>query len=351
VDEVPPGPFSQEAGHGRLGQRADGHPVEAQRRPCLPQAERVAASADAQRHQDPDRRILQTTNHERQHPRRGHIQPLHVVDRDDHRIGSGHRAQGSQRGHRHRPLVRWGTLDFRSQECGVQRALLRRRQIRQLEVEEVTKRRVGQAGLRFRCAASEHPEASCPREGHGRVPQRRLADPGGSLKDQGRGPPSRRVEEILRLGELGIPAEDPVNRLCHPTPPTASAPILWASGQPDQSHYPAIPGRGRGGSLACLHRLERGRQERITSPLTVDGPAAWGSAAPGRRPWWLAPWVGGRCAGPAGTRCAGWGGADHLGELGLDEGLVDGLGGLADAVIHLRGRECVASEPGASERW
>jgi hypothetical protein len=28
-------------------------------------------------------------------------------------------------------------------------------------------------------------------------------------------------------------------------------------------------------------------------------------------------------------------GADHRGELGFDQGLVDGLGGLADTVIHL----------------
>src|SRR4029453_11057628 len=33
--------------------------------------------------------------------------------------------------------------------------------------------------------------------------------------------------------------------------------------------------------------------------------------------------------------------ADHASEFGLDESLVDGLGGLADAVVHLRGRECV----------
>jgi ClpP class serine protease len=32
---------------------------------------------------------------------------------------------------------------------------------------------------------------------------------------------------------------------------------------------------------------------------------------------------------------------DHVRELGLDEGLVDGLGGLPDAVIDLRGLECV----------
>jgi hypothetical protein len=35
------------------------------------------------------------------------------------------------------------------------------------------------------------------------------------------------------------------------------------------------------------------------------------------------------------------GGADHRGELGLDQRLVDGLGGLADAVIDLSGLECV----------
>jgi ClpP class serine protease len=34
-------------------------------------------------------------------------------------------------------------------------------------------------------------------------------------------------------------------------------------------------------------------------------------------------------------------GPDHGRELGLDQGLVDGLGGLTDAVIHLRDLECV----------
>jgi hypothetical protein len=32
---------------------------------------------------------------------------------------------------------------------------------------------------------------------------------------------------------------------------------------------------------------------------------------------------------------------DHRGELGLDEGLVDGVSGLRDAVVDLRRRECV----------
>jgi hypothetical protein len=68
--------------------------------------------------------------------------------------------------------------------------------------------------------------ASCPRGQHSRVPQGRLADPGRSLQQQGRGPPRHRPEEGSHLGELGVPPEDSVNRPFHPTPPTASAPIL-----------------------------------------------------------------------------------------------------------------------------
>jgi hypothetical protein len=130
MGEVPPGPISQEAGHRLLGQRAEGHPVEARRRSCPAQAERVAAGTDAQRHHDPDRRILQTPGHEGQHPGRGRIQPPDIVDREDHRTGGGQRAQDAQRGERHRPLVRWSTLDLCSEERGVQGALLRRREIR-----------------------------------------------------------------------------------------------------------------------------------------------------------------------------------------------------------------------------
>jgi ClpP class serine protease len=43
---------------------------------------------------------------------------------------------------------------------------------------------------------------------------------------------------------------------------------------------------------------------------------------------------------PLGRALVG-GGADHAGELGFDQGLVDRLGGLADAVVDLRRRECV----------
>jgi len=113
--EIPFGPVSQEACQRLLAQRADGHPLEGDR-PRMTQTERVAAGADAQRRQDPDRRILQTAGHERQHPGRGHIEPLDIVDRDDHRSGRGQRAQDPQRRDRHGSLVRRSALDSAARE-------------------------------------------------------------------------------------------------------------------------------------------------------------------------------------------------------------------------------------------
>jgi hypothetical protein len=36
-----------------------------------------------------------------------------------------------------------------------------------------------------------------------------------------------------------------------------------------------------------------------------------------------------------------WASANRRGELGLDQGLVDGLGGLTDTVVNLGDRECI----------
>jgi hypothetical protein len=164
-------------GTGPVRPRASGSPPEPTR-----SATRIRGASSRRR------------THERQHPGRGRIQPLDIVDRDDHRGGGGQGAQDAQRRDRHRSLVRWRTLGLCPQERGIQRPPLRRREIRQLEVEQVTERRIGQPGLRFGGAAGKHPMTPCPRERHTRAPQCRLADPGRSLKEQGRGPlsPTRR---------------------------------------------------------------------------------------------------------------------------------------------------------------
>ena len=126
--QTPLGSISQEACHRLIRQWAHGHPLEGYR-PRLTQAERVAARTNAQRYQDPDRRILQTTDDECQHPGRGHVEPLDVIDRDDHRTGRGQRAQDPQRRDRHGSLVRGSALEFGSEERRVQGVLLRGREI------------------------------------------------------------------------------------------------------------------------------------------------------------------------------------------------------------------------------
>jgi hypothetical protein len=212
---------------------------------------RVIASSD-----NPDRRILQTTDHERQRPGRGHIQPLDVVDGDEHRTGRGQRAQDSQRRDRHRSLVRWGTLELRAQEGGIQRALLRGREVGELEVEEVSERRTGEQGLRFRPPAGQHPVTSRPGDRHARMPQGRLADPGRSLQEQGRGPARHRPDEGRHPGELALPPKDPGNRLVHPTPPPPAVRSYGgAAGVTRAATRARVGRRRRGAALGLAARL------------------------------------------------------------------------------------------------
>ena len=117
-------------------------------------------------------------------------------------------------------------------------------------------------------------------------------------------------------------------RCRRPAPGPGRRPCGWRP-RADRPPSPprTAPGRPAGGAPTSWGR---------TTP-----PAAWGSAAPDPQPWLPTAVAGGRCAGQPRLGPLVWGGTDHAGELGLDQGLVDGLGGLADAVIDLRGLECV----------
>ena len=79
---------------------------------------------------------------------------------------------------------------------------------------------------------------SPPGDRHTRLPQGRLADPGRSLQEQGRGPARHRPDEGRHPGELALSPKDPGNRLVHPNSTPASGPILWAGSRRDQSRGP-----------------------------------------------------------------------------------------------------------------
>ncbi len=138
--------ISEETDHRLLVEGTDAQPVQAG--PGHPtQAERVTAETGAHRHQDPDRLVPQTASRERQHTDRGRIQPLDVVDRDDHRTGRGEGAEHGECRERHRPLVRWRTLDLCPEERGIERAFLRAGELGKFELEEVSEGREGEPGL------------------------------------------------------------------------------------------------------------------------------------------------------------------------------------------------------------
>jgi hypothetical protein len=64
-----------------------------------------------------------------------------------------------------------------------------------------------------------------------------LPIPAAPSRSKTEGPLRHRPDEGLHPGEFALLPDDPVTRLFHPTPPPASAPILWASGHRDQSNH------------------------------------------------------------------------------------------------------------------
>lgn len=136
----------EEADHRLLAEGIDSQPLQTGSRHPI-QAERVNAGTTAHRNQDPDRLVPQTASRERKHADRSRIQPLDVVDRDDHRPGGCESAEHGECREGHRPLVRGRTLDLVPKERRVECALLGAGELGKLELEEVSEGRVGESGL------------------------------------------------------------------------------------------------------------------------------------------------------------------------------------------------------------
>jgi hypothetical protein len=94
-------------------------------------------------------------------------------------------------------------------------------------------------------------------------------------------------------------------------------------------------------SMTTANRAWSTRRRRSNKLGKNDPARSLGIRSSKSQPWSPTPLAGGRCAGPPIGRALVRSSAEHLCELGLDQGLVDGLGGLADAVIHLRNLACV----------
>jgi hypothetical protein len=79
----------------------------------------------AQRQQDPDALVCETPRGREQHPRGGTVEPLDVVDCDEHGARGCERAQDAEEAERHAALIDAARVGSLEQECGAQRVPLR----------------------------------------------------------------------------------------------------------------------------------------------------------------------------------------------------------------------------------
>ena len=133
------------------------------------------------RDKQPDRLVAQAPQRKRQHPRRGPIQPLQVIDADHNWRVRGECTQHLQRGKRHRQLVDPCFLGFPAQQRDLQRATLRGRKPSQPSLwdalEQINQPGKRQGRLRLGGTGGKHHERTGPGGLQPRLPHGGLADP------------------------------------------------------------------------------------------------------------------------------------------------------------------------------
>lgn len=143
-------------------------------------------------------------------PERRPVEPLEVVDREEHRPNTSHGPDDADR--RDRDRARLGPLVALAPEEGdLERSPLRSRELGEdgvvEAVEEVDEPGERQVGVARRGAGGEDAPRPPSCRGDGRLEERRLADPGLSLEEQTSQALVDRVEDALDRGELARPAD------------------------------------------------------------------------------------------------------------------------------------------------
>ena len=170
--------------------------------------------------------------HEREDPGRWSVDPLEIVDRDDHgRIG-GETSQGVGDGKRDGPWIDRATGRLGSQQRRLERLAERGRHPRVQSTrriaEEIAERSVGQSGFRLRTSTLQNTVAAARRLMDAGQPDRRLADPGRSLEHQGT---RTRVDTIQERGdilELLATSHDQGGRSAHSRTPATTVRLRCA---------------------------------------------------------------------------------------------------------------------------
>ena len=169
---------------------------------------------------------LQAPECEAERRGRGGIEPLVVVDRDDHRSTGSERSEDRLDGDAERPWVERPSA-IRAQQRRVERATARSRELlqdlRRDLPEQVAEHEVREAALGFGRAGAQDVEESLVSGRRRRQPEGGLPDAGLTLENQRPDPARRSIQERVDLHERGIAADDlAVHRADHrprPAPP------------------------------------------------------------------------------------------------------------------------------------
>ena len=81
-----------------------------------------------ERRQHPDRLVAQAAQRQLEHAERGRVEPLRVVERDEHRAALGERAQNVEHGQPDRVRIRRSVARLHDQERDLQRPPPRRKE-------------------------------------------------------------------------------------------------------------------------------------------------------------------------------------------------------------------------------
>jgi hypothetical protein len=165
----------------------------------------------AVRGEDGNRLVTEPPECELERARRWGVDPLEVIERNDH---GPQRSERSQRAEHRDPdgvSVRGVSIRLGEKERDLQRAPLgwwkRRKDAAEILVQQVTEHREGERGLRLAGSSLQEAEARALRRLDPTPPQGRLPDPGITLEQERAGEGVRRLEELTDGDELLFPAD------------------------------------------------------------------------------------------------------------------------------------------------
>ncbi len=202
-------PRAQETVEGPDRERANRETADALRRYAIETEWSARLSGHALGKQERDRLHVNAPERELEQQRRRRVEPLDVIDRDEHRSRARQLAECAEESNSHRPRLGRCAPNLVEKKRSGERPPLRRREgtddLGGIALEQIARRRKGERGLGLRRAARER-QPFALRQLDPASPQRRLPDP--RLPFEDKNPRCAFAEEPVDDAHLLLTADD-----------------------------------------------------------------------------------------------------------------------------------------------